>query len=71
MLVLNDHEVEAITEACNYVRDTGYKDKTVTLIEAVAAITTIETIMSLASKKDSQLRANNQLKDTPTEEDYQ
>lgn len=71
MLVLNDYEVEAITEACNYVRDTGYKDKTVTLIEAVAAITTIETIMSLASKKDSQLRANNQLKNTPTEEDYQ
>lgn len=71
MLVLNDYEVEAITEACNYVRDTGYKDKIVTLIEAVAAITTIETIMSLASKKDSQLRANNQLKNTPTEEDYQ
>lgn len=45
-------EVEAIKEAISFVFETGYSDKTATLIESVAALTTIDTVMNLAIKRE-------------------
>lgn len=51
-ITLNAAEVEAIKEAISFVFETGYSDKMATLIESVAALTTIDTVMNLAIKRE-------------------
>lgn len=51
-ITLTADEVEAIKEAISFVFETGYSDKTATLIESVAALTTIDTVMNLAIKRE-------------------
>lgn len=51
-ITLNADEVEAIKEAIGFAFETGYSDKGIALIESVAALTTIDTVMNLAIKRE-------------------
>lgn len=51
-ITLKADEVDAIKEALNFAFETGYSDKGVALIESVAALTTIDTVMNLAIKRE-------------------
>lgn len=51
-ITLNAAEVEAIKEAISFAFETGYSDKGIALIESVAALTTIDTVMNLAIKRE-------------------
>lgn len=51
-LRLLDAEVDAIQQAIDYSFETGYQDKGIALIESVAALTTIETVLALAIRRE-------------------
>lgn len=53
-ITLNADEVEAIKEAISFAFETGYSDKGIALIESVAALATIDTVMNLAIKRESE-----------------
>ena len=50
-LALNGAEVEAIEAAIELAFDTGLEDRTAMLIESVAALSTIDTLISIAKKR--------------------
>lgn len=47
-VTLTDKEVRKIMDSIEFIYEVGYKDKTALLIEAMCAISTIETVMDLA-----------------------
>lgn len=50
-LTLNGAEVDAIEAAIELAFDTGLQDRTAMLIESVAALSTIDTLISIAKKR--------------------
>lgn len=50
-LKLTERELASIENAITIVYEAGYKDKMVTLIEAMAALSTIDTIIELAESR--------------------
>lgn len=50
-LTLNGAEVDAIEAAIELAFDTGLEDRTAMLIESVAALSTIDTLISIAKKR--------------------
>lgn len=53
-LTLNGAEVEAIEAAIELAFDTGLQDRTAMLIESVAALSTIDTLISIAKKRQNE-----------------
>jgi hypothetical protein len=51
MVVLNDLQEEAINNAIMFVHEVGYKDRNALLVEAMCALSSIETVMALAKKE--------------------
>ena len=54
MITLTDQDMREIRERFERVWDIGYKDKTVTLIESVAALVSIETILDMIERREKQ-----------------
>ena len=54
MITLTDQDMKEIRERLERVWDIGYKDKTVTLIESVAALVSIETILDMIERREKQ-----------------
>lgn len=54
MITLTDQDMREIRERLERVWDIGYKDKTVTLIESVAALVSIETILDMIERREKQ-----------------
>ena len=54
MITLTDQDLREIRERLERVWDIGYKDKTVTLIESVAALVSIETILDMIERREKQ-----------------
>lgn len=54
MITPTDQDMREIRERLERVWDTGYKDKTVTLIESVAALVSIETILDMIERREKQ-----------------
>lgn len=50
-LTLNGAEVDAIEAAIELAFDTGLEDRTAMLIESVAALSTIDTLICIAKKR--------------------
>lgn len=51
-ITLTADEVDAIKDSLNFAFETGYSDKGIALIESVAALTTIDTVITLAIKRE-------------------
>lgn len=51
-VTLTADEVDTIKDAINFVFETGYSDKMTTLIESIAALTTIDAVMTLAIRRE-------------------
>lgn len=51
-ITLTADEVDTIKDALNFAFETGYSDKGVALIESVAALTTIDAVLTLAIKRE-------------------
>ena len=54
MITLTDQDMREIRERLERVWDIGYKDKTVTLIESIAALVSIETILDMIERREKQ-----------------
>lgn len=54
MITLTDQDMREIRERLERVWDVGYIDKTVTLIESVAALVSIETILDMIERREKQ-----------------
>lgn len=54
MITLTDQDMREIRKRLERVWDIGYKDKTVTLIESVAALVSIETILDMIERREKQ-----------------
>ena len=61
MVVLNDLQEEAINNAIMFVHEVGYRDRNALLVEAMCALSSIETVMALA-KKEKDLPKQTQFK---------
>ena len=66
-VTLNYAEVDAIEAAIEMAFDTGMQDRTAMLIESVAALSTIDTLISIAKKR--QLEEKRESMERKTEED--
>lgn len=53
-VTLNYAEVDAIEAAIEVAFDTGMQDRTAMLIESVAALSTIDTLISIAKKRQNE-----------------
>lgn len=51
-ITLTADEVDTIKDAINFAFETGYSDKGIALIESVAALTTIDAVMTLAIRRE-------------------
>ena len=49
--ILNEEQMSRIDSAITLVWDTGYKDKTALLVEAMSAIAVIDTVLGMAEKE--------------------
>lgn len=54
MIMLTDKDVKAIREIITFVWETGYTDKTMTLIESMSALSAIETLLDTVERYQKQ-----------------